>query len=65
MKIIHKDRVGFWFLVRYSFILEDEDEGLTEMVVNKQTWQRFDVGDYYDTHYGQFFKYDNSTKNKK
>lgn len=60
MKIIHKDKWGFWIFTRYSFILEDENEGLTEIVVDKKKWQRFCVGDYYDAHYGQFFKYDNS-----
>jgi len=56
MKIIQKDKIGFWFLVRYSFYLEDECEGLTEIVVKKDIWEKFDVGDYYDTHYNQFYK---------
>lgn len=58
MRIIHKSNWGFWISSRYSFILEDEEESLTEIVVNKKTFNKFNVGDYYDPHYGQFFKYD-------
>lgn len=58
MKIIHKDKWGFWFFKRYTFILEDEEESLTEIVVKRDVWLRFDVGDYYDAHYHQFYKYD-------
>ena len=58
MKIIHKDKWGFWFLTRYIFIVEDEDESLTELNVSKEQWMRFNVGDFYDPHYKQFFKYD-------
>ena len=35
-KIIHKDKCGFWILVRYSMIVEDENEGLTEVIVDKK-----------------------------
>ncbi len=58
MKIIHKDKWGFWFFKRYTFIVEDEDESLTELNVSKDKWMRFKVGDFYDPHYKQFFKYD-------
>ena len=58
MKIIHKDKWGFWFLTRYTFIVEDEEESLTELNVSKDKWMRFNVGDFYDSHYQQFFKYD-------
>jgi hypothetical protein len=58
MKIINKSNWGFWIFSRYSFILENDEEGLTEIVVNKKTFDKFNVGDYYDSHYGQFFKYD-------
>ncbi len=58
MKIIYKDKWGFWFLARYTFILEDEEESLTELVVSKEQWLKFNVGDFYDTHYKQLFKYD-------
>ena len=58
MKIIHKDKLGFWFLVKYYFIVEDDDESLTEVTVSKDTWLKFNVGDFYDPHYQQFYKYD-------
>ena len=50
MKIILKDKWGFWFFKRYSFYIEDEDEGITEVFVNKSTWDRLNVGDYFDKH---------------
>ena len=58
MKIIHKDKLGFWFLVKYYFVVEDDDESLTEVTVSKDNWLRFDVGDHYDPMYNQFYKYD-------
>jgi hypothetical protein len=60
MKIIHKDKWGFWFFVRYNFIVEDDDESLTELTVSKDLWLRFNVGDYYDPLYDQYYKYDQS-----
>jgi hypothetical protein len=48
MKIYHKDAWGFWFLKRYSFYVEDESEGLTEILVDKYTWMKYNVGDYYE-----------------
>jgi hypothetical protein len=48
MKIYHKDVWGFWFFKRYSFYVEDESEGLTEILVDKNTWMRYNVGDFYE-----------------
>jgi hypothetical protein len=62
MKIILKDKWGFWFFKRYSFYMEDESESITEVLVNKDIWEKFGVGDYFDTHYHQFFKYDKRNK---
>ena len=48
-KIIHKDVCGFWiFKNRYSMIVEDEHEGLTEIVVDKKTFDKYNVGDKYE-----------------
>ena len=47
-KVIHKDKCGFWILVRYSMIIEDENEGLTEVIVNKETFDNYNVGDKYE-----------------
>jgi hypothetical protein len=46
-KIIHKDKCGFWIFVRYSMIVEDENEGLTEVVVDKNTYMKYNIGDIY------------------
>jgi len=51
MKIIQKDCWGFWIFKRYSFILEDEEEGLTEVVVPKYIWENSSVGNYFDPDY--------------
>ncbi len=48
MKIYHKDVWGFWFFKRYSFYVEDESEGLTEILVDKYTCMRYNVGEYYE-----------------
>ena len=48
MKIYHKDVWGFWFLKRYSFYVEDESEGLIEVLVDKHTWTQYAVGDIYE-----------------
>lgn len=58
MKIIHKDKWGFWPLQWYTFIVENDEQGLMEISVKKDIWLRFGVGDYYDAHYHQFYKYD-------
>jgi len=48
-KIIHKDTCGFWiFKNRYSMIVEDENEGLTEIVVDKETFNKYNIGDTYE-----------------
>ena len=57
MRIIKKDCWGFWIFKRYSFILENEEEGLNEIVVSKNVWEKWNVGDYCDPHYKQFFRY--------
>jgi hypothetical protein len=48
MKIYHKDKWGFWFFKRYSFYVEDGSEGLTEILVDKNTWERYNIGDFYE-----------------
>lgn len=48
MKIYHKDVWDFWFLKRYSFYVEDEEQSLTEIIVDKNTWCRYNVGDIYE-----------------
>jgi hypothetical protein len=47
MKIYHKDVWGFWFLKRYSLYVEDEEQSLTEIPVDKDTWSMYNVGDIY------------------
>ena len=46
-KIIHKDVCGFWIFKRYSMIVEDKFEGLTEVIVDEDTFLKFNVGDEY------------------
>jgi len=48
MKIYHKDVWGFLFFKRYSFYVEDESEGLTEISVTKEVWDKYSVGDFYE-----------------
>jgi hypothetical protein len=48
MRIYHKDSWGFWVFKRFSFFIEDEDGGLTEITVDKNTWVRYAVGDIYE-----------------
>jgi hypothetical protein len=48
MKIYHKDKWNFLFFNRYSFYIEDESEGLVEIIVDKKTWEKYNVGDYYE-----------------
>lgn len=47
-KVIHKEAWGFWIFTRYSMILEDENEGLTEIPIDKQTFDKYNVGDIYE-----------------
>lgn len=57
MKIIGKFKRGFWFLTKYYFYLEDDAEFfLVEAQVDRKTWEDFEIGDYMDSHYFQFFK---------
>lgn len=58
MQIVHKHKWGFWIFKRYAFIMKKTDETLVELFVPQSIWLRFDVGDYYDIHYHQFYKYD-------
>jgi hypothetical protein len=48
MKIYHKDVWGFLFFKRYSFYVEDEDQSLTEILVDKDTWDLYNTGDVYE-----------------
>jgi hypothetical protein len=48
MIIYYKDVYGFWFFKRYSFYVEDESEGLTEIIVDKHTWTQYNIGDTYE-----------------
>lgn len=56
MKIIHKDKWGFFILTWYTYIVEGENGELKEVNVNKHIWNKFNVGDYYDPHYNKFYK---------
>lgn len=47
-KIYHKDAWGFWIFKRYSLYVVDDLEGLTEILVDKTTWEFYNVGDYYE-----------------
>jgi hypothetical protein len=47
MKIYHKDVWSFWIFKRYSIYIEDEFHSLTEVLVDKQTWERYNIGDIY------------------
>jgi hypothetical protein len=49
MKIYHKDAWGFWIFKRYSLFVEDENEGLTELMVNRETFNKYNIGDHYAT----------------
>jgi hypothetical protein len=46
MRIISKDKWGFWIFVRYSFIVEDQNDSITEIVVDKSRWEKYTIGDY-------------------
>jgi hypothetical protein len=48
MKIYHKDVWRFLFFKRYSFYVEDENQSLTEIEVDKNTWDLYNVGDVYE-----------------
>jgi len=50
MKIYHKDSWGFWIFTRHSLYVQDEEESLTELIVDKSTWSAYNVGDYYTKH---------------
>ena len=48
MKIYFKESWGFWIFKYYSFYVEDSNEGLTEILIDKNTWNRYNIGDYYE-----------------
>lgn len=48
MKIYHKNAWGFWIFKRYSLYIEDGLEGLQEVLVDKKTFELYNVGDYYE-----------------
>ena len=48
MKIYYKESWGFWIFKRYSFYVEDELEGLTEVLVSKDEWLKYKIGDTYE-----------------
>ena len=53
LKVYHKDSWGFWIFARYSLYVQDADDGLTELLVDKNTWSRYNIGDYYIKHEGK------------
>ena len=48
MKIYYKESWGFWIFKYYSFYVEDSNEGLTEILIDKNTWNRYNIGDTYE-----------------
>ena len=46
-KVYHKDTWGIWIFTKYVLYIEDTCESLTEVIVNKKTWDTYNVGDYY------------------
>lgn len=46
-KVYHKDTWGVWIFTKYVLYIEDTCESLTEVIVNKKTWDTYNVGDYY------------------
>ena len=47
-KIYYKEYWGFWIFKGYSFYVQDEQESLTEIIVDKSTWESYDIGDTYE-----------------
>lgn len=47
-KVIYKETWGFWIFKRYSMIIEDENESLTEIIVDKATFKKYNIGDEYE-----------------
>jgi hypothetical protein len=46
-RIFYKESWGFWIFKRYSFYIQDKDESITEVHVDKSTWGAYNIGDYY------------------
>lgn len=47
-KVYYKDIWGFWIFKRYSLYVEDKTEGVTEVLVDKVTWELYNIGDRYE-----------------
>ena len=47
MRIINKEYYGLIFK-RYFFHLEDHDDSLTEISVERNIWDDYEIGDSYD-----------------
>ncbi len=67
MRIVFKVKRGFWvFSVFYFYLFGDEDpKGTLIKEVDKKTWNKFNIGDYFDTHYHQFYTKEQATVNVK
>jgi hypothetical protein len=68
MRIVLKIKRGFWGFKRYIFYLFDGSDLSKDMLikeVDRKTWKKFDVGDYFDTHYHQFYTKEQATVNVK
>ena len=48
MRIYYKDTWGFWFLKYYYIMVEDDNGFLTEIKVEKDEWNYYNVGDIYE-----------------
>ncbi len=47
MKIYCKNVRGFWFWKQYFLYVAGEC-GLVEILVDKNVWMRYDIGDFYE-----------------
>jgi hypothetical protein len=47
-KVVYKEAWGFWIFKRYLMIVEDENESLTEIPVDKETFNSYNIGDTYE-----------------
>lgn len=68
MRIVLKIKRGFWVFSRYIFYLfdsEDLSKGMPIIEVDQKTWKKFNVGDYFDDHYHQFYTKEQATVNLK
>jgi len=66
MRIVFKTKTGFWFFSKFYFYLFDDDQCTTSIMnVDKKTWKKFNIGDYCDSHYHQFYTKEQATVNVK